>query len=166
MSDPSSPTRSRTLRSVLIGIVACEGIGALAGWLTRSSVETWYPTLAKPWFTPPDWVFPPTWILLYAMMGVAVALVVIDRTTEPRRRRMAGGLFGLQLALNVLWTVGFFRLQSPDVGLVVIAALWLAIAGTIERFARIRAVAAWLLVPYLLWVSYAAALNVAIVQLN
>ncbi len=129
------------------------------------SVATWYPTLIKPSFTPPDWLFAPVWIVLYAMMGVAAFFVGrsgMDRSAV----RKALALFGGQLALNAGWSFAFFGARSPSLGLVVIVALWAVLVWTTERFFRIRAVAGWLLVPYLLWVSYAMALNVGIWLLN
>jgi tryptophan-rich sensory protein len=161
---------SRGIRSLvkagLLAVVACEAAGAVAGWATRTSVETWYPTLAKPWFTPPDWLFAPVWIVLYAMMGVAAALVWTSAAASDSARRQAVGVFAGQLVLNVAWSLVFFGAQQIGGGLVVIAGLWLAIAATVDRFARIHRLAAWLLAPYLLWVTYAAALNVGIWALN
>lgn len=158
----ASNDQRKTMVAVLTAVAGCELVGAGAGWATRTSVETWYPTLAKPWFTPPDWVFAPTWIVLYAMMGVAAALV----WRADHRRRGALAAFGIQLALNLTWTIVFFGFHSITGGLLVIVLLWIAIAVTMERFGRIRPVAAGLLVPYLIWVSYAAVLNVALVGLN
>lgn len=165
-TEPSSVGSWTTIRTVLVAVVVCEGVGALAGWATQTSVDTWYPTLTKPWFTPPDWLFAPAWITLYAMMGVAVAYVWMNRTAGRSTRRWALGAFGVQLALNLAWSIVFFGGQSIGGGLLVITALWGAIAWTIERFARVHTVAAGLLVPYLLWVTYAAALNVGLAILN
>jgi tryptophan-rich sensory protein len=153
-------------KRIVVGVLACEAVGLLGGWVTRTSVDTWYPTLAKPWFTPPDWLFPPVWTLLYALMGAAAALVWMAEPVSRRRRRWAMGVFGAQLGLNLAWSSVFFGLQTVDGGLIVIVPLWISIVWTMERFARIRSVAAWLLAPYLAWVSYAAALNIALVQLN
>jgi tryptophan-rich sensory protein len=157
-----------TRRLVLIAIGAalgCEVVGLLAGWVTQTSVTTWYPTLTKPGFTPPNWLFAPVWTVLYAMMGVAAALVW-DRGWERPAVRQALWLFGGQLALNAGWSFAFFGAQSPTLGLIVIFALWGLLALTMERFFRLRAAAGWLMVPYLLWVSYALALNAAIWWLN
>lgn len=164
MSDDTPSTPHSTL--VAIGFVfGCEAVGLLAGWATQTSVTTWYPTLAKPGFTPPDWLFAPVWTALYAMMGVAAFLVW--RLGSGRRDvRGALGWFVLQLALNAAWSFAFFGARSPGLGLIVIAALWLVLAWTTDRFFRLRAGAGWLLVPYLLWVSYAAALNGGVWLLN
>jgi tryptophan-rich sensory protein len=158
-------TRPRAWMQALSAILLCEGVGLLAAWGTRTSVATWYPTLTKPFFTPPDWLFAPVWTVLYAMMGVA-AVLVWWRRSEDRASQNALVLFGVQLLLNGAWSFAFFGARSPILGLVVILALWGAVAGTTERFFRIRAGAGWLLVPYLLWVTYAAALNLGVWLLN
>lgn len=155
----------RTGIAVLIGIVLCEAVGALAGVATQSSVNTWYPTLAKPGFTPPDWLFAPVWITLYAMMGIAAGVVWTKRGKQ-RGVRPALVAFGVQLVLNAAWSFVFFGAQSIGGGLVVIVLLLAAIAETIRRMAPLSRWAAMLLVPYLLWVAYATALNGALWWLN
>ena len=161
---PASIWRRRAL-PLVIAILICEGVGALAGIATQSSVNTWYPTLAKPSFTPPDWLFAPVWITLYAMMGVAAALI------WQRRKRTSDGrpaliVFGLQLVLNAAWSVVFFGARSISGGLLVIIVLLAAILETMRRFDRIHRPAMLWLVPYLLWVSYATALNASLWGLN
>lgn len=158
-------TFSTVWKPALVGVLICEGVGLLAAWATQTSVTTWYPTLAKPGFTPPDWLFGPVWTILYAMMGVAAALVW-QRRTEDAMSQSALVLFGVQLLLNGAWSFAFFGARSPGLGLIVIVALWGALAWTTERFFRVRAAAGWLLVPYLLWVTYAGALNLSIWLLN
>ena len=154
----------RTGVAILIGIVLCEAVGALAGIATQSSVNSWYPTLVRPEFTPPDWLFAPVWITLYAMMGIAAGLVWGQR--EADRARSALIVFGVQLALNAAWSFVFFGAQSIGGGLVVIVLLLAAIVETIRRFAPLSRWAAGLLVPYLLWVAYATALNASLWWLN
>lgn len=150
---------------ILAGILLCEAVGIVAGIATRHSVNTWYPTLTQPEFTPPDWVFAPAWTLLYALMGIAAGLVWrLGR--ERAAVRWALGGFALQLVLNASWTIVFFGLQSVTGGLVVIVMLWAAIAATLAQFYRLHRGAGILLVPYLLWVTYAAALNVGLWILN
>ena len=136
----------------------------MAAWATQTSVTTWYPTLTKPGFTPPNWLFAPVWTLLYALMGIAAALVWRSGTGPAVRRAL--WLFGLQLLLNGAWSFAFFWARSPALGLLVIGLLWGAVAWTTERFFRLQRAAAALLVPYLLWVAYAAALNGAVWFLN
>jgi tryptophan-rich sensory protein len=157
-----------TVREALQLVAAvglCEAAGGAAGALTAESVSTWYPTLRKPSYTPPGWVFGPVWTLLYLLMGVALFLVWRGRATDGRVRG-ALGVFALQLALNVIWSLLFFRLRSPGSALVEILALWAAILLTVLAFGRVSRTAALLLVPYLLWVSFAAVLNLSIWRLN
>jgi len=153
-----------TAGGLLLAILVCEGVGLLAAGATQTSVTTWYPTLVKPGFTPPNWLFAPVWTVLYALMGGAAFLVW--REGRGARSRTALVLFGAQLVVNGAWSFAFFWAQSPGLGLVVIVGLWGLLAWTIERFFRVHAGAGWLLVPYLLWVTYALALNAAIWMLN
>lgn len=153
------------LGKAVAAILICEGVGLLAGWATQTSVTTWYPTLTKPSFTPPDWLFAPVWTLLYAMMGVA-AFLVWRRGLQRPRVRSALTAFGVQLLLNAGWSFAFFGARSPALGLVVILFLWGTVAWTLDRFFRLQRAAGWLLVPYLAWVTYALALNAAIWRLN
>lgn len=148
-----------------MAVLLCEAVGLIAGWATQTSVFTWYPTLTKPTFTPPNWLFGPVWGVLYALMGIA-AFLVWERSTEDRAGQVALVLFGIQLVLNGAWPFAFFGARSPALGLVVIVLLWGVLAWTVERFFRVRRVAGWLLVPYLLWVTYALALNLGIWILN
>ena len=153
------------LGKALGAILVCEAVGLLAGWATQTSVTTWYPTLAKPGFTPPNWVFAPVWTLLYALMGLA-AFLVWRRGFQHPRVRNALVVFAVQLALNAGWSFAFFGARSPALGLVVILLLWGTLAWTLDRFFRIRTAAGGLLVPYLAWVTYALALNAAIWGMN
>lgn len=142
-----------------IGI--CQLAGVIGGLFTASSVSTWYLTLNKPWFNPPAWLFGPVWIALYALMGVALYLV-----WEKGPERKALILFFIQLALNILWSALFFGLQKPWLAFIEIIVLWLAILATLLSFREISRTAAYLLILYLAWVSFAAALNLALAMLN
>jgi benzodiazapine receptor len=143
--------------------LAAVAIVALVGSaVTLPKIPTWYAGLAKPSFTPPNAVFGPAWTILYVLMAVAVWRV----STAGHSARRAVALFSVQLALNALWSPVFFGSQAPKLGLVVIVALLLSIAATLVTFWRLDRVAGLLLVPYLLWVCYATALNVGIVVLN
>lgn len=153
------------LGKALGAVLVCEAVGLLAGWATRTSVTTWYPTLVKPSFTPPGWVFAPVWTLLYAFMGIA-AFLVWRRGLRRARVRSALTAFGVQLLLNAGWSFAFFGAQSPALGLVVILFLWGTLAWTVDRFFRIQRAAGWLLVPYLAWVTYALVLNAGIWGMN
>ena len=138
--------------------------GAVGGWATAGSVTTWYPTLHKPSWNPPPWVFAPVWTVLYLMMGTAAWLVW--RKLGWSRGAAPLGIFAVQLALNAAWSPLFFGMRSPAAALVDIVLLWAALAATIVAFRRAVPLAGALLVPYLLWVSFATALNFAIWRLN
>ena len=139
--------------------------GGASGVATSRSVVTWYPTLKKPAFNPPNWIFGPVWTTLYLLMGVAHYLVLREQA-EPGVARLARIFYGLQLVLNTLWSLLFFGRRSPLAALIEIVFLWGAIVLTILTFARISRKAALLLLPYLLWVTFAAVLNAAIWRLN
>jgi translocator protein len=147
---------------VLAGFIAlCMAVGIGAGLVTAPAVLEWYPTLNKPSWTPPSWLFAPAWTVLYILMAVAAWLVWKAGNAKP-----ALTLFFAQLLLNFAWSVLFFGARSPGLGLIDVAAMWLAIAATIFAFAFKSRLAAFLMVPYLCWVSFAAALNAAIFMLN
>jgi tryptophan-rich sensory protein len=150
---------------LVVSIVACLAAGAIGSVFTRSAIPTWYATLEKPAFNPPNWLFAPVWTLLYIMMGIA-AFLVWRKGLENRQVRIALIVFLIQLVLNALWSVVFFGLESPLYGLIVISALWVAILFTVLKFFRISSVASVLMWPYLLWVTFAAVLNVSIWLLN
>ncbi len=160
---PRNPIRDGV---VLVGLAAlCLGIGALGSLATTPNLEPWYASLEKPAFTPPPIVFPVVWTTLYLMMALSAWLVW--RTPGPYYpKRTALIAFFLQLALNAAWSWAFFAAQSPLFGLVVIALLLAALLWTIVAFARISRPAAWLLVPYLAWGSFATVLNAAIFVMN
>jgi tryptophan-rich sensory protein len=146
---------------LLAFVVLCFGAAALGGTMVEPSIPGWYAALRKPRFTPPNWVFGPVWTLLYALMAVAGW-----GAWRRERSRAAALLFLLQLALNVAWTWLFFGLRRPDLGLVGITLLWLAIVATMIAFWRVSRKACLLLAPYLAWVSFASALNFAIWRMN
>jgi tryptophan-rich sensory protein len=150
---------------LLVAVAVPLAIGGLSGFVTARSVDTWYPTLAKPSFNPPAWVFGPTWTVLYILMGVALFLVWRQGLDTPGVK-LAVTLFAVQLALNALWSILFFGMQSPAWAFAEILLLWLAIVATLWAFWRLMPVAGWLLVPYLAWVSFAAVLNGSIWILN
>jgi tryptophan-rich sensory protein len=151
-------------KDVLAAVLLTEAVGLTSGALTASDISGWYATLNQPTLTPPNWVFGPVWTLLYALMGVSLALVWRER--ESRDAKAGVGLFALQLALNFAWSLVFFGGQNPLGGLFVIVPLLVAIVLTIAVFARVDRRAALLLVPYLLWVSFATYLNYSIWSLN
>lgn len=141
-----------------LAVIGCEAVGMLSTPFTVVAIPTWYMTLNKPAFSPPNWLFGPVWIILYALMGVAAYLARKDK--EGMR------LFKWQLGLNFTWSLVFFGLRSPILGLINIAVLMWLIWKTMHRFYRISKPAAYLMVPYLAWVAFASILNLAIVLLN
>lgn len=153
------------LFKLVVSILICQSAGLIGSVFTSASIATWYVTLNKPFFTPPNWLFAPVWLTLYTLMGVAAFLVWQKEFQDPRVRR-AVSVFGVQLILNVVWSGAFFGLRSPLSGLIVIIMLCIAIVATIQQFSKISKTAGLLLIPYILWVSIAAALNGAIVMLN
>jgi len=150
---------------ILIAVVVCLAIGGLSGMATTDAIEGWYATLNKPSFNPPNWVFGPAWTLLYILMGIAAGLVW-KAGWERREVRVALGIFAVQLLLNGLWSIIFFALESPLWALVEILVLLVFIVLTIVKFKPINATAAYLLVPYVLWVSFATVLTASIWYLN
>jgi tryptophan-rich sensory protein len=150
---------------LIICVVGCQLAGIVGSVFTVKSISTWYDALQKPSFTPPNWLFGPAWIMLYLLMAIA-AFLLWRRGLSDRQIGLALVTFLVQLVLNALWSVIFFGLQSPFGAVIVIVGLWVAILFTIIRFFRISIAAGALLLPYILWVSFAAALNASIWLLN
>ncbi|MBI4281690.1 tryptophan-rich sensory protein [Candidatus Uhrbacteria bacterium] len=150
---------------LIIAIGISELAGVIGAVFTTPSIPTWYAGLTKPEFGPPNWIFAPVWTTLFALMGIAMWLVWKRGLGEPGVKR-ALIIFDVQLVLNVLWSIIFFGLHNPGAAFAEIIILWLAIFATIIAFAKISRSAAWLLAPYILWVSFAAYLNYAIWMLN
>lgn len=148
-----------------VSIAICQGAGMIGGLFTSKAVTTWYQAIKKPAFTPPNWLFGPVWILLYLVMGIALFLVWKSAdsgiNTTP-----AITIFAIHLAFNVAWSYLFFYLNNPLAGLIEIILLWILILVTLLMFYQIHKVAGLLLIPYLLWVSFAAVLNYSIWALN
>lgn len=140
-------------------------VGVLGGFFTSSAVNGWYVLAYKPSFNPPNWIFAPVWTLLYLLMGIALYLVWKSEVAKVLKRQ-AIGLFAIQLVLNFFWSIIFFYAHQPGWAFVEIIALWTIILLTILWFGKISPVAAWLLVPYISWVSFASVLNFAIWRLN
>ena len=156
--------RSSRLVALALWIALCVGGGALIGVTTQGGDSPWYASLNKPSWTPPGWVFAPVWTTLYAAMGVAAWLVW--REGGWRQQRLPLIVFLVQLTLNFAWSLVFFGLHQITWAFVDIVALWLLIVMTIRVFVRVQQPAAWLLAPYLAWVSFATVLNAAIVWMN
>lgn len=133
----------------------------IGGIFTANSVSTWYVTLIKPSFNPPSWLFGTIWTILYLLMGISLYLVWVKKY-----HKITFMVYGIQLFLNILWSFLFFGLQQPLLAFIEIIILWITILITIIYFYKINKTAAYLLIPYILWVSFAAVLNFAIFILN
>lgn len=150
--------------SLVVFILLCLIVQIVGSFWTKETVSTWYPTLVKPSWTPPDWIFGPVWSALYLM--IAIAGWLIYRAEYSHKRTVALMLFGGQLALNFIWSFLFFSLRSPALGLIDIIFLWLFITLTIIKAWPVRRLASFLLIPYFVWVTYATSLNAGIWLLN
>ncbi|MCE5272283.1 tryptophan-rich sensory protein [bacterium] len=150
---------------LLLSLFLCLGAGVIGSLFTRPAIPVWYQGLKKPSLTPPGWVFAPVWVTLYLLMGLALFLIW-RKGISTGGVRPALAAFALQLALNAAWSGLFFGLRSTRAGLTGIALLWVALALTIYLFLQLDPVAAALLLPYLLWVSFAARLTWGLWRLN
>ena len=157
-------TLNKTAKLV-ISIIGCQLAGIIGAFFTSPSIPTWYESLTKPSFIPPNWVFAPAWTTLFLLMGISAYLIWI-KGAKNREVKTALIIFDIQLGLNILWSVLFFGLQSPLYAFVEIIVLWFLILLTILKFYPISKKAAYLLIPYLLWVSFAAILNFSVMILN
>ncbi|NNE03099.1 MAG: tryptophan-rich sensory protein [Arenibacter sp.] len=155
----------KKLPYILITVTVCLLIGFLSGFATQSSVDTWYTSLNKPAFNPPNWLFAPVWTLLYIGMGIAAGLVWAKGFYHVWVKT-ALYYFGFQLLFNALWSIVFFGFQSPFWALLVIVVLLILIVITIKWFKIVDRMAAYLMIPYLLWVCFATLLNFKIWELN
>jgi len=172
--EPESKPQSMRINNffkLVIAVGVSLGAEIIGSIFTAPAVQSsWYAEIVKPALNPPSWVFGPVWTTLFALMGIAAFLVWSSyaKSTKDKKKgiRVALILFGVQLVLNTLWSIIFFGLHSPGGALIEIVFLWLAILATIIAFAKISKPAAWLLVPYIAWVSFAMYLNYAIWALN
>ena len=149
---------SKNVSKIILSIGICLGAGVIGSYFTISSIPTWYATLNKPIFSPPNWVFAPVWTTLYTLMGISLYLVW--------KKKKAPSIFWIQLFLNTTWSIIFFGMRNPALALVDIVVLWVAILITIKSFSKVNRLAGQLLIPYLFWVSFATVLNLAVVILN
>ncbi len=150
---------------LIISILVCQFAGIIGSFFISGSISGWYETLNKPSFTPPPWIFGPVWIILYLMMGFAL-FQVWKEGFKNKTVRIAIIIFIIQLIFNTAWSIIFFGLNSIPGGLVTIVILWVLIVLTIVRFIKISKTAGILLIPYFLWVTFAAVLNFYIYNLN
>ena len=154
-----------SILKLIICIGICESAGIVGSLFTIPAIPTWYESLVQPSFRPPNWVFSPVWITLYLLMGLS-AFLLWNKTETLKKELNAISAFGLQLILNVFWSVAFFGFRSPLVGMLVILLLVASILWMIAAFYRISRPAAYLQIPYLLWVGFASVLNASILVLN
>ena len=155
----------KDILKLVASIILCQIAGLIGSFFTTPAIPTWYASLEKPFFSPPNWIFGPVWVTLYLLMGIS--LFVVWRRRENNLQKKKGFiLFFIQLILNAFWSVAFFGLKSPFLGLINILLLWASILFTIQHFLKISRTAAVLLLPYVLWVSFAAVLNFSFWILN
>lgn len=151
---------------IKIGLVILPLVAGLIGSLTTMpNIPTWYETLLKPSFNPPNYLFGPVWTILYILMGVALLLVFQSHESKSHKE-FAYTVFGSQLVLNALWSIVFFGLHDLWTAFLIILILWVLIVINILTFQKISRPSAWLLVPYILWVTFASVLNFAVAWLN
>lgn len=153
------------LKRIAISVVLTLIIGLLSGLAMMDSLDTWYAGLQRPWFAPPNWLFGPVWTALYILMGIAAGMVWNEFPANPHAR-LALWLFVAQLLLNAAWSFIFFSLHRMVFALVEMGVLWVLIILCMFAMARVRKASAWLMVPYISWVSFAYILNAAYVNLN
>ncbi len=155
----------KVLPKIIIAVTVCLCIGFFSGFATQSSIDTWYATLNKPFFNPPNWIFAPVWTILYILMGISAG-IVWSKGFYHKWVQTAMYHFLFQLLLNGLWSIVFFGYKSPGLALLVILALVILLLLTIKWFKVVNKSAALLLLPYLIWVLFATVLNFSIWQLN
>ena len=155
----------KNIYKLIISIIIVQFAGIIGSIFTISSVSSWYLTITKPVLNPPSWIFGPVWITLYFMIGVSLFLVwKIKKRGDDKKKALR--IFSYQLILNSLWSISFFGLQNPGLGLINILVLWLSIVWTMKLFYKVNKTAMYLLIPYLAWVSFATYLNYSIWILN
>ena len=153
----------KSIPKLIVSLAIPQLAGAIGSLFTMDSISSWYTTLAKPEFTPPNYVFGPVWITLYFLMGISLYVVW---TSDRLKSRTPLIIFGVQMFLNAIWSIVFFGLESPAFGLLVIVTLWGTIALTILSFWKVSKQASYMLLPYIVWVSIATYLNYGIWILN
>lgn len=151
---------------VIIPIVICLFAGFIGSFFTTTAIPTWYASINKPSFNPPNWLFGPVWTFLYILMGISLYIIWDKDVKNKKIKNNALMIFGIQLFLNVLWSVIFFGLKSPFYAFIEIMFLWVTILFTIISFYKISKTASFLLIPYILWVSFASLLNFYVWVLN
>ncbi len=149
---------------LIASLVICQLAGFVGSFFTTPAIPGWYASLEKPSFNPPNWLFSPVWIFLFVLMGIT--LYILWQKGEKRESRIALIFFFIQLGLNILWSLLFFGLKSPMLAFVEIILLWIFILLTITKASKVSRATVFLLLPYILWVSFAAVLNFFLWRLN
>jgi tryptophan-rich sensory protein len=155
----------KNLPKLIVSVLGCELVGIMGTPFTIAAIPTWYAALNKPFFAPPSWIFGPAWTILYFLMGVSFYMVW-KQGFKKKKIKDAVIFFLIQLTLNFLWSPIFFGLRSPLLGLVVVVTMWIFILLTMIKFYPLSKTATYLLVPYILWVSFATILNAGVLVLN
>ena len=157
-------TTPQKIGAFLLSLIIPLAVGGISGFFTVSAIPGWYQTIQKPSWNPPNWVFGPVWTTLYVLMGIAMYLIWTQPRTEQRQRALY--LNAAQLILNFFWSLIFFNLHAIGWALIEIIILWVVIVQTMFVYDRVYKPAAWLLLPYIVWVTFATILNGAIWWLN
>jgi tryptophan-rich sensory protein len=173
LSEPHSTSsfKKGLIPKIIVSCVVIMMLGGLSGYITQAGATSWFKTLIKPTFQPPNWLFGPAWTTLYLLMGISFGRIwqVSSKSRYPIIRKYAlrgMAFFGFHFLFNLAWTPAFFGLENPTAALVIIFILLVLIAFLIKHFLRLDRVAAFLLIPYFLWVTFATVLNLSIVILN
>jgi len=149
----------------IVSITLCFVVAFLGSAFTLPSITTWYAQLNKPFFSPPNWIFGPVWTVLYFLMGVSL-YIIWNKNLKNKKKEDAIKIFIFQLTLNLLWSLVFFGLHQPLLAFIAIIILWISIFMMIKYFYKISKTSAYLLVPYIIWVTFASILNLAVAVLN
>lgn len=164
MASPSNKSEISLFLKTIICSFICLILGYLSGMLSGSGLIEWYQTLNKPFFQPPSWVFGPAWTILYTLMGISIARIWHLNSSTVKTGAIK--LFVSQFVINLIWSPVFFAFRQPLIALIIIIIMWILIAMTIRSFRKLDKLASSLLIPYILWVSFATMLNASIVYLN
>jgi tryptophan-rich sensory protein len=156
-------TRTQVLK-LIVSVILPVLVGGIAGLFTAEAVPGWYATLKQPSFNPPNWIFGPVWTILYLLMGISLFLVW--KENHSKERNIAITVFLIQLALNFAWSLIFFHFKMIGLALVEISLLWISILSMLFIFYKIKPAAAYINIPYLLWVAFATVLNASYYILN
>ena len=158
-------SKGSKILKLIISILICQGAGVIGSLFTSPAISTWYATIQKPSFNPPNWIFAPVWTLLFLLMGISLYLIW-SKGFKYKETKIAIFIFFVQLILNILWSILFFALQSPLYAFIEIIILWFIILLMIISFYKVSKIAAYLLLPYIIWISFASVLNFSILIIN